>query len=95
MKIENAAISQSLIELSKTLEKKALTQENIQGGQQDEDAQAFVPTPLGSSGTYSVASLKAAVDYYAKFLTVAESNQQAVQHPPMIPQMILDRLNGR
>jgi hypothetical protein len=96
MRIESPLLSQTLVESSKNIEKKELNLESPKKTDaQDVDAQAFVPSPLASSGTYSVASLKSAVDYYAKFLTVAENNMQAVQHPPTIPKSILDRLNGR
>jgi hypothetical protein len=95
MKIESALISQSLIESSKPLEKKEVTSDGDGKNTLAEDLKSFVPSPLGSSGTYSVRSLKASVDYYAKFLTVAESNLQAVQHSAVIPQAILDRLNGK
>jgi hypothetical protein len=94
MRIENALLSQSLIESSKPLEKKEVTSDSARQNTLLEDSKSFIPSPLSSSGTYSVRSLKAAVDYHAKFLTVAESNLQAVQHSAMIPQVILDRLNG-
>jgi hypothetical protein len=96
MRIENTLLSQSLVESTKTIEKNELNSESAKKiNTQDEESQSFIPSPLGSSGTYSVASLRSAVDYYAKFLTVAENNIQAVQHPTTIPQAILDRLNGR
>jgi hypothetical protein len=96
MRIENAVLSQSLVESTKTIEKNELKSESAQKiNSQEEETQSFIPSPLVSSGTYSVASLRAAVDYYAKFLTVAENNMRAVQHPPTIPQALLDRLNGR
>ena len=95
MRIETALLSQTPIESSKPIEKKEVTSEGVRQHNLSEDSQSYIPSPLGSNGTYSVRSLKAAVDYNAKFLTVAESNLQAVQHGAMIPQMILDRLNGR
>ena len=96
MRIENTLLSQSLVESTKTIEKNELNSENAKKtNSQDEETQSFISSSLGSSGTYSVASLRAAVDYHAKFLTVAENNMQAVQHPPRIPQAILDRLNNR
>jgi hypothetical protein len=53
------------------------------------------PPNLGVSElTYSPASLKAAADYYAKFLTVAQSNIEAAKHASGIPQQLLDRFNG-
>jgi hypothetical protein len=96
MRIESTLISQSLVESTKTIEKNELNSESAKKtNSQDQEAQRFIPSSLSSSGTYSVASLKAAVDYYAKFLTVAENNIQAAQHAPTIPQALLDRLNGR
>lgn len=95
MRIENAVISQSLIEASKTIEKKDVTRSVEKIVSENEELDPFIPLPLGSGGTYSVASLKSAVDYYAKFLTVAESNMQAAQQTAKIPQALLDRLNGR
>jgi hypothetical protein len=95
MRIETALLSQPTIESSKQLEKKEVTSDSASQNTVSEDSQSFIPSQLGASGTYSVRSLKSAVDYYAKFLTVAESNLQAVQHSAVIPQVILDRLNGR
>lgn len=94
MRIENAVISQTLIEASKTIEKKDVTQAGEKKVAENEDQDPFIPLPFCSGGTYSVASLKSAVDYYAKFLTVAESNMQAAQQTAKIPQALLDRLNG-
>jgi hypothetical protein len=91
MRIDNAVVSQSLIESSKPLEKKEVESANVNREALFEDSQSFIPSSLGSSGTYSVRSLKAAVDYYAKFLTVAESNLRAVQHSSTIPQVLLDQ----
>jgi hypothetical protein len=95
MRIENAVISQTLIEASKTIEKKDVTPAGEKKVSENEEMDPFIPLPLSSGGTYSVASLKSAVDYYAKFLTVAESNMQAAQQTAKIPQALLDRLNGR
>jgi hypothetical protein len=95
MKIETALLSQSLIDSSKPIEKKEVTTGAASQNTLSEDSTSFIPSPLGSSGTYSVKSLKAAVDYYAKFMTVAESNLRAVQHTAVIPQVILDRLNSQ
>jgi hypothetical protein len=95
MRIENAVISQTLIEASKTIEKKDVTPVGEKTLTENEEVDPFIPLPLSSGRTYSVASLKSAVDYYAKFLTVAESNMQAAQPTNGIPQALLDRLNGR
>jgi hypothetical protein len=93
MRVEIPFSPQPSIEAPKVDEKKDLTKSV--SVDPDEDNQSFVPTPPGSSGTYSVSSLRAAVDYYAKFLTVAENNIEAANHPPRIPQTILDRLNAK
>jgi hypothetical protein len=93
MRVEMPVVPQSLIESPKSLDKKELTGEDVQAEKLAEESQSYFPSPLGFSGTYSLSSLRAAVDYHAKFLTVAESNLQAAQHPPTIPQMILDRMN--
>jgi hypothetical protein len=95
MRIENPLISQSLIESPKAIEKKDVTPDGEKKVAENEDMEPFLPSQLGSGGTYSVASLKSAVDYYAKYLTVAESNVQAAQQTARIPQALLDRLNGR
>ncbi len=76
-------------------DKKELTNEESKENSQVDETQSFIPSPFGSSRTYSLSSLKAAVGYHAKFLTVAESNLEAVNHPPVIPREILDRLNIR
>ena len=94
MRVEMPLVPQPLIESSKALDKKELTNSSSGEGQPTEEPQLCFASAFGSSGTYSVSSLRAAVDYHAKFLTVAESNLQAAQHPPTIPQAILDRFNG-
>jgi hypothetical protein len=93
MRVDMPVVPQSLIESPKSLENKELTGNSARAEKPEEESLSYFPSPLGFSGTYSVSSLRAAVDYYAKFLTVAESNLQAAQHPPTIPQLILDRLN--
>jgi len=95
MRVEMPVVPQPLVESPNNIEKKELKPSRVGEEKPDEGSQSFVPSPLGSSGTYSVSSLKAAVDYYAKFLTVAENNLQAAHHPQKIPQMLLDRLNAR
>jgi hypothetical protein len=95
MRVEMPSVPQSLIESPQNIDKKENESCRIEEEKPLEEAVSFFPSPLGSSGTYSVSSLKAAVEYHAKFLTVAENNLQAAQHPPQIPQLILDRLNGR
>ncbi|MDM7998169.1 MAG: hypothetical protein QUT30_21070 [Acidobacteriota bacterium] len=93
MRIESTSVPQTLVESAKALEKKELT--NSKPNENPlEESQSFFPSPFGFSRTYSPASLKSAVDYHAKFLTVAENNMAAVNHPSAIPQGILNRLNG-
>jgi hypothetical protein len=94
MRIESPQISQSLIESSKPIEKKELTGESQKLSETPEDDMSFVPSAFGFSGTYSVTSLKAAVDYNAKYMTVAESNAQAAKSMTMIPKAILNYFNS-
>ncbi len=95
MRIEAPSVPQTLIESPKTIDKKDLTESEPQGNTTVDESLSFIPSALGSSRTYSLSSLRAAVEYHAKFLTVAENNLQAVNHPSVIPQGILDRLNCR
>jgi hypothetical protein len=95
MRVEMPAVSQPLIESPKTIDKKELTGIIPDGANEPDEIQAFFPSPLGLGRTYSVSSLKAAVDYHAKFLTVAENNIQAAQSSSAIPQSILDYFNAR
>jgi hypothetical protein len=94
MRIESPLVSQSLIESTQAIEKKEVNVNNLHDHEPSEDSPSFVPSPFGSSGTYSVSSLRAAVDYHAKFLTVAQNNLEAANHPAVIPRTILDRLSG-
>jgi hypothetical protein len=94
MRIDMPAVSQSQIESSKSIEKKELTASNFNGASEPEELQALFPSSPGLARTYSVSSLKAAVNYHAKFLTVAESNMQAAQQVSTIPQAILNYFNG-
>jgi hypothetical protein len=93
MRIENTLISQSLVESAKSIEKKELTNSEAKENSLDE-SQSFIPSPFGSSRIYSLSSLKSAVDYHAKFLTVADNNLAAANHTSVIPRGILDRLNA-
>jgi hypothetical protein len=93
MRVESTSIPQSLIESAKALDKKELTNKESDKNQLDESP-SFIPSPFGTSRTYSLSSLKTAVEYHAKFLTVAENNMTAVNHASSIPQNILDRLNA-
>jgi hypothetical protein len=95
MRIEMPVASQPPIESTKSIEKKELTVSKSKGANEPEELQAFLSSPPGFAGTYSVSSLKAAVDYHAKFLTVAENNVQASQHASMISQTILDYFKAR
>jgi hypothetical protein len=95
MKIEMPVVSQSPIESPKAIEKKELAESDSNSASELEELQAGFPSPLGPAKTYSVSSLKAAVQYHAKFLTVAESNIQAAQHASTIPKSILDYFNAR
>jgi len=93
MRIEGTPVPQTLVESAKALEKKELINKNPNEVPK-EDSPSFIPSPFGFSRTYSLASLRSAVDYHAKFLTVAENNMAAAHHPATIPKGILDRLNG-
>lgn len=95
MRVDMPAVAQPLIESRQAIEKKELTVDSQNGNREIDESQAFFPAPLGFRNTYSLASLRAAVDYNAKFLTVAESNVQAAQHAPTIPRLILDYFNAR
>ena len=95
MRVESPLVQQSQIESQKPIEKKELANSIPQDGESPEDSSSTFISPFGSSGTYSLSSLRAAVDYHAKFLTVAKNNLEAVNHPAAIPQMILDRLSVR
>jgi hypothetical protein len=93
MRVDLPLLQQSVVEPSKIVEKKEIRKETT-GASQTDESLSFA-APLGSGGTYSLSSLRAAVDYHAKFLTVAENNVEAANHTGVIPRMILDRLNGR
>jgi hypothetical protein len=93
MRIESQLVPQTLVESSKPLDKKEIKSKDS-GEDSSSDASIFSsPAPFGSSGTYSVSSLKAAVDYHVKFLSVAENNMMAVNHPPTIPRALIEQLN--
>jgi hypothetical protein len=94
MRVEMPLVPQSLVESQANIDKKELKSNNAKESKAAEEPHSFIPSLLGSGKTYSVSSLRAAVDYHAKFLTVAESNLQAARHSAMIPRSILDRLNG-
>lgn len=96
MRVENPLVQQSLVDSRKVVEKKDLiiegTHENKADGEQR--LLPFIPSPFGSSGVYSISSLKAAVDYHAKFLTVAQNNLAAADHASTIPKDLIDRMSG-
>jgi len=93
MRVELTSVPQSQIESAKTVDKKEIKGTELGSAVEAEELQSFVPFSLGSGRTYSLSSLKAAVEYHAKFLTVAESNMAAVNHAAAIPRGILNRLN--
>jgi hypothetical protein len=95
MRVDMPLVPQSLVESPGNIDKKELIPSSAEHGESPEGSKSFMPSKLGSGKTYSVSSLRAAVDYHAKFLTVAENNVQAARHPPKIPQLILDRMSGR
>ena len=95
MRVDSPLASQSLIDSPKVIENNEVTAQRSGDRESQEDASAFVPSPFGSSGTYSLSSLRAAVDYNAKFLTVAENNMEAVNHAATIPRAIIDRFSAR
>ncbi|MBN2317542.1 MAG: hypothetical protein JXR49_00605 [Acidobacteria bacterium] len=94
MRIEGQVFPQSMVESSKPLEKKEIKLNNSEEDPDSEESQSLKLSPFGTVGTYSVNSLKAAVDYHVKFLAVAENNMRAVDHPPTIPREIMDHFNG-
>jgi hypothetical protein len=93
MRIESQVVPQPLIESSKSLDKKEITSKDSREDSSSDASVFSSPTPFGGSGTYSVSSLKAAVDYHVKFLSVAENNIRAINHPPTVPRALIDRLN--
>jgi hypothetical protein len=95
MRVDFTSIPQSQIESAKTVDKKEINGAAPGSSAEVEDEHSFIPFSLGSGRTYSLSSLKAAVDYHAKFLTVAESNMAAVNHAATIPKGILESLNRR
>jgi hypothetical protein len=95
MRVEFTSVPQSQIESAKTIDKKEIKSGDSGSNASADEAGSFVPFSLGSGRTYSLSSLKAAVDYHAKFLTVAESNMAAINHAATIPKGILDSLNCR
>jgi|GEM_PF-2891049 len=96
VRVENPIVSQTLAELSKTTEKERVNStRSIREDVAENEVSSSVPLPFRSGKTYSPGSLRAAVDYHAKFLTVVQNNLEAVNHPAAIPRELLDRLNGR
>jgi hypothetical protein len=93
MRIESSLVSQSLVDANQVVESTAVTK-NASSEPVEADASQFVPSPFGSSGVYSPSSLRAAVDYHAKFLTVAQNNLTAANHAATIPKSIIDGLIG-
>lgn len=98
MRVESALTPQTTfdsanVESAKTIDKKEVAPSS-DGGPTADEIRPHIPFAFGSTGTYSVSSLRAAVDYHAKFLTVAENNMEAVKHTSTIPKEILGRFNG-
>lgn len=98
MRIDSPVLPQSLLEPSKPLEKKEVTlkisKENPSLEESGEESGTSTFLSFGTRGTYSVHSLKSAVDCHVKFLSVAENNMRAVHHPPTIPSVLLAHFNG-
>jgi hypothetical protein len=92
MRVEFSSVAQSQVESAKTIDKKEIKGGDSAGNTALEESSPFVAFSLGSGRTYSLSSLKAAVDYHAKFLTVAESNMAAANHAAVIPRELLDSL---
>ncbi len=95
MRVESSLVQQPLIDSPKVVETKEVKANHDAGPEAAEEKSASMPSPFGSSRTYSVSSLKAAVDYHAKFLTVAGNNIEAANHAARIPREIIGRLSGR
>ncbi len=95
MRVESPLVQQSLVDSPKPIENTELETNNSSIGESTEEPLSFASSASGSSRTYSVSSLKAAVDYNAKFLTVAGSNLEAADHGSTIPKAVIDYLSGR
>ncbi len=95
MRVENTPVPQSLIDAPKTIENKTIHSSSRGNLKPVEEALSFVRSPLSSSGIYSPSSLRAAVDYHAKFLTVADNNMEAANHAATIPRVLIERLSSR
>ena len=95
MRVESPLVPQSLIDSPKAIENKELNEKRSGDLKSLDEPSSFTPSATGSSRTYSLSSLRAAVDYHAKFLTVAGNNLEAANHPATIPKAIIDRLSNR
>jgi len=95
MRVESSLLQQSPIESHKLVENKDVIGGKPGESQPLEEPSSFIPSAFNSGRTYSLSSLKAAVDYHAKFLTVAGNNVEAANHPATIPKALIDRLSGR
>jgi hypothetical protein len=93
MRVENAPVSQTVIDSPKTFEKKPISSDGLPAEESNESTASYIPLPFGTSGTYSPSSLKAAVEHHAKFLSVAENNLQAANHGSTIPKALLQRFS--
>ena len=95
MRVESPLVPQSLIDSPKPIENAEVETDDSSIGESADESLSFVSSVFGSSRTYSVSSLKAAVDYNAKFLTVADSNLEAANHAATIPRAVINSLIGR
>jgi hypothetical protein len=95
MRVESSLVQQPLIDSTKVAETKEVKTNNTSNPETAEEPSPFSTSPFSFSGTYSPSSLKAAVDYHAKFLTVAGSNLEAANHAARIPREIIELLSGR
>jgi hypothetical protein len=95
VRVESPLIQQSLIDTPKQIENNVLKSDSSVDTEPVEEASPYAAPLLNPSGIYSPASLRAAVDYHAKFLTVAGNNLEAANHAATIPRAIIERLSGR
>ena len=95
MRVESPLVPQSLIESPKPIENKDVKSSGSNNLELVEEELFSIPSPFSSSGTYSPSSLRAAVDYHAKFLTVAGNNVEAAKHAATIPRAIIERFSVR
>jgi hypothetical protein len=95
VRVESPLVPQSLMDSPKPIENKEVRSSSSSDPEPAEETSSLIPVPLSSSGIYSPSSLRAAVDYHAKFLTVAGNNLEAANHAATIPRALIDRFSGR